>query len=86
MISTVKQAKELAKEYNGIESDLERLGFLAKHPGEFKVVLDNDCTSVEFNIVCVDDDVQEEAIAEIRLNDFDEYHGWTDGVLDSKLI
>ena len=82
MITSVKQAKELAKNYNAIKTDKERLKFLKEHPDSLKVVLDNDLTMVEFNLIIVDDDVQEEAIAEIKLNDFDNYHGWTDAVVE----
>lgn len=82
MISSVREAKAKAALYNAIKTDKERLVFLKANRDSFKVVLDNDMTMVEFNIVSVDDDVQEEAIAEIELNAFDNYHGWSDAVIE----
>jgi len=82
MITSVKQAKELAKQYNAIKTDKERLQFLKEQKGNLKVVLDNDCTMVDFDIIAVDDEVQEEAIGDISLESFDDYHGWTDAVVE----
>lgn len=80
MITSVKQAKQLLKEYNAIKGDKERLYFLKNHKNSLKVVLDNDQTMVNFNLIVVEDEVQEEAIEELNsdLNSFDDYHGAND--------
>ncbi len=82
MITTIKQAKEIAKKYNALKTDKERLVFLKEQKGNMKIVLDNDITMVEFDLIggC-DDEEQEEIIAGIELKDFDNYHGWTDAVV-----
>lgn len=81
MITSVKQAKQILKEFNAIKTDLGRLKYIKDHSTELKVVLDNDLSMVNFNLISVDDDVQEEAISELdsQLNNFDEYHGWGEG-------
>lgn len=80
MIKTVKEAKEIAKKYNALKTDLERLAFLKEQKGNLKVVLDNDCTMVEFDEI--EDEEKSEAISEIELEQFDDYHGWTDAVIE----
>lgn len=79
MITSVKQAEAIAKEYNKLKTDLDRLQFIKEQGDNLKVILDNDCTSVEFHVIAVEDEVQEEAIGNINLNSFDEYHGWGEG-------
>lgn len=84
MITSVKDAKAKAKIYNAIKTDKERLAFLKENRDSFKVVLDNDQTMVCFNIIGVEDEVQEEAISDLEreLNTFDNYHGCTTGCLE----
>jgi hypothetical protein len=72
MIKSVKEAKEIAKKYNNIKTDLERLTFL-------KVVLDNDCTMVTFDEI--DKEIWKD-ISEIEFETFDDYHGWTNAVIE----
>lgn len=76
----LKQAKELAARYNKCTTDIERLKFLQNEP-DLMVVLDNDATMVAF----VTDDMDEELfekVVDIDLDYFDDYHGWTDGVVE----
>jgi hypothetical protein len=80
MIKSVKEAKEIAKKYNALKTDLERLAFLKEQKGNLKVVLDNDCTMVEFDEI--EDEEKTEAISEIELKQFDDYHGWTNAVIE----
>ena len=80
MIKTVKEAKEIAEKYNALKTDLERLAFLKEQKGNLKVVLDNDCTMVEFDEI--EDEEKSEAISEIELEQFDDYHGWADAVIE----
>ena len=80
MIKTVKEAKEIAKKYNALKTDLERLVFLKEQKGNLKVVLDNDCTMVEFDEI--EDEEKSEAVSEIELESFDDYHGWTNAVVE----
>ena len=80
MITTIKEAKELARQYNAIKTDLERLAFLKEYRWAMTVVLDNDMTMVEFREVG-DEDLND-VIEDIELNEFDNYHGWTDGVVE----
>lgn len=80
-IKTIKEAKEIAKSYNKIKTDYKRLEFLKENQGKLKVVLDNDCTMVEFDLDEIDEDFQD-TIAEIELNSFDDYHGWTDAIVE----
>lgn len=80
MITSVKQAKALAEKFNALKTDIERLTFIKENSSSLKVVLDNDWSGVQFHYIAVDDVEQEDAIANIQLNDFDEFHGWSDGV------
>lgn len=80
MITTFKQAKDLAAQYNKCVTDLERLRFLQDEP-DMKVILDNDLTMVEF-IVDDTDEYLHDLVMEIDLNSFENYHGWTDGVVE----
>lgn len=82
MITSVKQAKALAEKFNALETDIKRLAFIKENNDSLKVVLDNDWTGVQFHLIAVDDTEQEDAIANIQLNDFDEYFGWADGVFE----
>lgn len=79
MIKTVKEANDIAKRYNSLKTDMERLYFLKEQKGNLKVVLDNDMTMVEFDEI--EDEEKEDQIREIELESFDYYHGWTDGVI-----
>ena len=80
MIKTVKEAKEIAKKYNSLNTDLKRLAFLKEQKGTLYLYLDNDCTMVKFEEI--DDEDIDEKISEINLNDFDKWHGWEDGVIE----
>lgn len=85
MIKTLKQAKELAKEYNKIKKDKDRLSFLRDHKDTMKVVLDNDCTMVNFiwDDESMDDDIEDKMYdIDSSLESFDGYHGWTDSVVE----
>lgn len=79
MIKSVKEAKEIAKKYNNIKTDLERLTFLKEQKGNLKVVLDNDCTMVAFDEI--DKEIWKD-ISEIEFETFDDYHGWTTAVIE----
>lgn len=81
MIESIKQAKDLAKKWNALESDWERLKFLKAQKGNMKVVLDNDLSMVEFITHGANEDEVEDIIANIDLNTFDDYHGWNDSVV-----
>lgn len=81
MITTIKQAKGLAKKFNALKTDKQRLVFLKEQHGNMRVVLDNDCTMVGFNLDGFEDEVYE-LVIDIELDTFDEYHGWTDGVVE----
>jgi hypothetical protein len=77
----IKRAKTLASEWNNLKQDMDRLRFLKKHNKEMKAILDNDITMVGF---ILPDDIDldlEELINEIELDDFDDYHYWSDGCL-----
>lgn len=78
MIKSAKQAKDLAKEYNKITKDIDRLKFLQKNKETMKVVLDNDCSMVAF-ITDVETTEEEDDICSIDLNNFEDCHGWGDG-------
>ena len=64
--------KKLAKKFNALSNDQERLAFLKKHSEKMKVVIDAAETMVAFI------DGPEDAPA---LNSFDDYHGDNFGVL-----
>jgi hypothetical protein len=81
MIYTITQAKELAKEYNALKTDEQRLVFLKEQNGNMIVVLDNDVSQVQFKLIGQVEDEVEEIINKIDLNDFDEYHGDSGGVV-----
>ena len=82
MITTIKEAKEIAKKYNKIKTDYERLEFIKQNQGKLIVVLDNDCTMVDFDFdKSIDEDLQDDIVS-IDLNNFDDYHGWTDAVVE----
>lgn len=82
MITTISEAKALAKEYNKIKTDRERLEFLKQNNGKLKVVLDNDCSHVEFDLdTTIDEDLQDDIIS-IPLNRFYDHHGWTNAVVE----
>lgn len=80
MIKTVKEAKEIANKYNSLNTDLERLAFLKEQKGTLFAYLDNDCTMVRFEEI--EDEEIYEIIDDIKLNNFDEWHGWEDGVIE----
>jgi len=79
MITNLKQAKRLAADYNKCITDLERLRFLQDEQN-LTVILDNDTTMVGFVLDNVDDEIESE-VMDIDMNSFDDYHGWTDGVI-----
>ncbi len=61
----------IASRLNGMESDIERWGFIKENPDMFVIKLDNDDTVA----LCVGDDRDEPAAIQ-----FDWYIGWADGV------
>lgn len=81
MLKTIKDAKEIAKNYNAIETNIERLAFLKVNNEILKIVLDNDCTMVSFIIDDNDDDLYE-ALGDIRLNAFDNYYGCNNELIE----
>ena len=81
-MKTIEHYKELAKQYNKINKDKDRLIFLKNHKEDTTVVLDNDRTEVSFLLPeDMDEDLQE-LIRDIDLNPFNDYHGWTDAVVE----
>jgi len=74
-----KKALEIAKTYNSLNTDLQRLVYLKDQKGNLKVVLDNDCTMVEFDEIRGREIL--EYVSEIELKQFDNYHGWTDAIV-----
>lgn len=68
--------KDIAKDWNDLNTDKERWEYLLQHPGEFCVFLDNDMTFVEFNRQLTPNDYDDE----IELNSFDNYIGNSHGV------
>ncbi len=79
-----ERMKELADKFNSLKTDRERLVFLKEHNDVMKVVCDNDQTMVEFiQPSTMDDEVFEDMCEELYpLEDFDNYHGWTDGIIE----
>ncbi len=72
----------LAKQFNALENDWNRLQFLKDHPEEMKAVLDNDVTMVELiQPNGINDDEWEFIVENIELNNFDDYHYWSDGCI-----
>jgi hypothetical protein len=80
-MKTIKEYKQLAKEFNACPGDYERLAFLKAHRDKFIVMLDNDSSHVDFKIPEDMDEDEVEIIGNIRLDSFDNYHYWSDGVL-----
>lgn len=79
----LERMQELAEKYNSLKTDKERLVFLKEHNDTMKVVLDNDLTMVEFiKPDTMDDEVWEDIVEELKLETFDDYHGWTDAVVE----
>jgi hypothetical protein len=82
MLTEIKQVKEMAKHWNALKSDIERLTFLKLNKGNMMVILDNDQTQVAFNKDGFEDEVHELIYPiESELNPFDDYHGYSDGVV-----
>jgi len=77
----LQEYKNLAKEYNAITEDKDRLQFLKNHNTKVKVVLDNDVSMVEFIYPDNLEEEEIELITDIELNNFDKYHYWSDGNL-----
>jgi hypothetical protein len=79
----MKEKFELLEEqFNALKTDWDRLQFLKDHPKDLKAVLDNDITMVELiQPDEINDDDWEYIVTDIKLNDFDDYHYWSDGCL-----
>lgn len=76
MVSTIKEAKDLAKKWNDINEDIDRLKFLKDNNTKMKVILDNDQTQVGF-IHDMDTDEETEVLNDLEseLNSFDNFCG-----------
>ena len=82
MITSIKQAKMLAAEYNKIKKDIKRLAFLKEHKKDFWIQLDNDHSMVCFKFSDDFDEDERMSIEDsVELKSFDDYHGWGDGVV-----
>lgn len=83
-MKTIKHYNELAKQYNKIKKDEDRLVFLKNHNEDMTVVLDNDYTMVNFLIPSDLDESLQELIGDIAVNlkSFDKYHGNSTGVFE----
>lgn len=77
---------QIAEKWNGLKTDQERLKWLTENKGQLIVMLDNDQSSVEFDVDEVfEEDVHDDIIDKIHsimLNDFDKYHYWSGGVFE----
>lgn len=82
MISSVKQAKEIARIYNTLKTDKGRLEYIKDHNDILHVLLGDKVARAAFYLVVVDDEVQEEAIENIKFNDFDCSFGCETSVVD----
>lgn len=77
-----KEYRELAESFNKCKNDLDRLKFLKDNNTKLKAVLDNDITMVDFiKPINVSDEDFEKVVEDISLNDFDEYHYYSNGCL-----
>ena len=64
---------KLIEEFNKLENDKVRWGFVLAHKSKLRLSLDNDDTMV------IDDNASEED--ENNYGSFDNYVGWSDGVI-----
>ncbi len=79
---TLKKLREIGKKYNALKTDWDRLNFLKANNTAVKAVLDNDVTMVAFiEQPDIDEDDFDNLIESFELNDFDDYHYWSDGCL-----
>lgn len=75
--------KKLIQEFNEKKNDVEKYRFLLQHPGVFKLHLDNDYTCLGLaDATC--EDLTEGEIDELMdsIDEFDEYLGGGEGILD----
>ncbi len=64
---------KLIEEFNKLENDKARWGFVLVHKSKLRLSLDNDDTMV------IDDSASEDD--ENNYGSFDDYVGWSDGVI-----
>lgn len=81
---TVKDYEAIAKEFNALETDKERLQFLKDNSEIMQVRLDNDVTFVDFVLSDTAEysEEEEDAILSMELAWFDYYHGGSEGVFE----
>jgi len=80
----IDRLKANAKEWNKLGNDTDRFKYLFANKGIFIVILDNDQTSVDYHPkalkrIGIDRWEAEDILPD--LNDFDEYLGWSGGVV-----
>ncbi len=64
---------KLIEEFNSLENDKARWGFVLAHKSKLRLELDNDDTMV------IDDNASDDD--ENNYGSFDDYVGWSDGVI-----
>lgn len=80
-MKVIQEYKAIAKGYNALKKDIQRLQYLKDHNDCLMAVLDNDHTYVQFFLPEDADEDLQELIGDIRLNSFDDYHYWSDGCI-----
>lgn len=73
--------KGLAEKWNKLSEDKDRLIFCKHHRADVKVVLDNDCSMMEFQGFEHLSESEQDAIVALDLEQFEHYHYWSEGCL-----